>query len=461
MNILTKRKFSSFNMYVFFILIAFELLMSFTFLGYLHFEPISVTFAYIPILVAACLLGTVQSTLVGAAFGLASMYKSSVYYAFQADSFFSPFLSGNPIGSLVLSVGSRVLFGFLTGLAFGWAKKQRRAKNIAIGFVSLVSPSVHAALVLTAMEIFFPGTTRGYFSSPYLVLSNIILSLICVVIVEFFWKQYTGKTIMNIKYAVDFAKNIPYIETKNKRVLISMFTIFVLSMTIAAAMYFSDRMFYMLRMHNMEVSAQIGSDLVNLQIQFMIAMISLGVISVMILVLGYQYTAYKNFLGELDAVTNVMGRRIFLNCCERALKSDCAECGGKGWFLFLDVDHFKKINDTMGHAEGDKVLKKIALLLKSKFFECGIVGRMGGDEFAVMIDKRDISETEMKKLLEDFQTEVTGVSEHMKVSCSIGACRFSAPAEMSLLMNRTDALLYKAKQNGRACSVLGVFDKQS
>ena len=68
---------SAFNLYIFLILFAFEILLSFTFLGYVHIYPLSVTFAYIPILIAACLLGTPHATLMGIIFGLASMYKAT------------------------------------------------------------------------------------------------------------------------------------------------------------------------------------------------------------------------------------------------------------------------------------------------------------------------------------------------------------------------------------------------
>ena len=68
---------SCFDRYSFGILIAIELLMSFTFLGYLHIPPISVTVAYLPILVAGCVFGPVQSVIMGAVFGAASMYKAS------------------------------------------------------------------------------------------------------------------------------------------------------------------------------------------------------------------------------------------------------------------------------------------------------------------------------------------------------------------------------------------------
>lgn len=65
---------SSFQTYLFIALVAVELLMSFTFLGYLHVQPISITFAYIPPILAGCLLGPVQATVLGAVFGLALLW---------------------------------------------------------------------------------------------------------------------------------------------------------------------------------------------------------------------------------------------------------------------------------------------------------------------------------------------------------------------------------------------------
>lgn len=104
--------------YAFILLIAIEFLMSFTFLGYIHIPPISITFAYIPILVAGCFLGIGQATFLGLLFGLASMYKATAFYVLSSDRMFSPFLSGSPAASLFLSVGTRTLFGLLVGLAF-------------------------------------------------------------------------------------------------------------------------------------------------------------------------------------------------------------------------------------------------------------------------------------------------------------------------------------------------------
>ena len=87
-------------------------MMSFTFLGYIHISPISITFAYIPILMTACILGTMQSTVMGAIFSLASMYKATAFYTLTEDMMFSPTFSGNPFGSFafpsdILSLMSR------------------------------------------------------------------------------------------------------------------------------------------------------------------------------------------------------------------------------------------------------------------------------------------------------------------------------------------------------------------
>ena len=97
--------------------------MSFTFLGYVHIPPISITTAYIPIIITACLFGPAEASLAGLLFGLGSLYKASATYVMPADAVFSPFRSDFPIGSIPLSVGTRVLFGFCSAVCFIWHAK--------------------------------------------------------------------------------------------------------------------------------------------------------------------------------------------------------------------------------------------------------------------------------------------------------------------------------------------------
>ena len=96
--------------FAFWALIAVELLMSFSFFGYIHVEPLSITTAFLPVLLAGALIGPGSAAAVGAVFGLASMWKAGAHYVLPFDQLFSPLMSGHPLESILLSVGSRALY---------------------------------------------------------------------------------------------------------------------------------------------------------------------------------------------------------------------------------------------------------------------------------------------------------------------------------------------------------------
>ena len=102
-------------------------------------------------------------------------------------------------------------------------------------------------------------------------------------------------------------------------------------MAVFAALYFSQRQSYMLGQYGIPVSAMISTDLLLLQIQFLIAMLALNLLSVILLISIYRYMSYKEYQGDMDALTNIMGRRMFFshfeNCCW------CVGFKGK-WSLF-------------------------------------------------------------------------------------------------------------------------------
>lgn len=85
-------------------------------------------------------------------------------------------------------------------------------------------------------------------------------------------------------------------------------------------------------------------------------------------------------------MTGVMGRRMFYDCLDKQKARGKDEIlSQSGWLLLADVDYFKTINDTFGHPTGDKVLVDFAAALNGEFGENGVVGRVGGDEFAVLL----------------------------------------------------------------------------
>lgn len=445
-----KWKHLKFERYVFGLLLAIELIMAFTFLGFLHIEPISITTAYIPIVVAGCLLGPVESTLIAMVFGLSSMYKASALYVVSVDRIFSPVHSGNPVGSILVSVGSRVLFGLVIGILFSFIKG-RKYEKAGIWILSLIAPWMHAFFVYTAIGIYFPKLGYGGSSTLHIGSNDVIIAVFCVFWVEIAYTIYHSERIQKYKDAVNQSADNPYLSPKVIGISV-MISILVISMAFLSTGYFSDRAEYMLLQHKIQVTDVIESDLLHLQIQFLVAMLALDFILILTMLMIYRYMKYREYQGKIDVLTGVMGRRLFLHHCEN-MQNDPWMSGRQGWFLFLDVDWFKKINDNLGHVVGDETLKQFAIFLKKQFEECGAVGRVGGDEFAVMIE-REMSQEELERRLEKFLMDISKILTEMTVSCSIGAWHFEFPKQMKELLTRTDEVLYEAKANGRACFVI-------
>ena len=492
---------NSFQRYLFGALVALELLMSFTFLGYIHIEPISITIAYIPVILAACLLGTRQAVFIGTLFGLGSLYKASAAYVLPADQIFSPFRSGEPLSSVILSVGTRAAFALIIGLLFAAAAKaahvrempyigiheyspadgtenSRRAaaagsvtegsadrvyaKNKRLfcaltAVIALVSPKIHAFLVFSAMGAFFPEF--GYSSSTTFAISlnDVMLALLCVISTEVAWLIYDSETVRDFAFCVDMANESPYMKRKMNWFFMA-FETFIVIFSFFAVTYFSQRTSYMLEQYDIHVLNDLRSDILMLHIQFLIAMLALSIISLLLVICIYRYMSYREYRGDLDSLTGVMGRRMFMYHCERVQSDHAASAPEKGWFLFIDVDHFKSINDTLGHLTGDMVLREVAQRLYRIFSSVGAVGRVGGDEFAVMIEV-SAGREDIKEATDHFLKDISGILAEtpggVEVSCSIGAYSFIYPQTMKTLMSETDELLYKAKAAGRACCVIG------
>ena len=445
---------SSFERYAFWILIAVELLMSFTFLGYIHIPPLSVTIAYIPVIIAGALFGPAESTLVGFIFGLASMYKASASYAMAADMVFSPFFSGFPAGSLLLSIGSRTLFGLLAGLAFMLAAKSRHKRLWRI-VVSVFATKLYEFPVYLALGIFLPETGYDFTDTFKVNAGEIAIAVFCAVIIELLYALYHSPMLQNTKQCIDQSVHNPY-TSKNTTMFLLVFELAILCLAAFATIYFSQRASYMLEQHNITVSHEIKTDLLHLQVQFLIAVMSLSIISVILLICIYRYMAYREYRREMDSLTGLMGRRLFLHHCNRILGDIEADSSISGWFLFIDVDHFKTINDTFGHSKGDAVLKEVSSALRSTLADSGTIGRIGGDEFAAIIEK-PLSKQELQYRLDRLLKKLSDIHTDTKISCSIGACRFSRSVDIDTLMEQTDEALYKAKEQGRACYVIKEF----
>ena len=455
MKDVSRGKMSCLHKYCFLALAAIEFLMSFTFLGYVHIEPISVTIAYLPILIAGCFLGVGQSAAMGLFFGLASMYKASANYVMPMDKIFSPFASGAPVASLLLSVGVRTLFGWAVGVFFLLGRRSRHPR-LWTGVVAVLSPKLHSALVYAAMGLLFPQLGYGLTTSFRVSLSDVPLALLCLLVIEALWFFRRGERLSGFGAYLERTRDGGH-RARELHWSWLLFLLCVLGAAVATTFYFAQRMTYMLGVHGLVFSETVEYDLLHLQLQSLFATLSLDFLLAVCMLVVYRYLSYREYVGQLDAITGVMGRKMFNRYCEEQLRGGEGLRAEGGWFLFVDVDYFKSINDTLGHPVGDMVLKRIAQTLESVFSTHGDVGRMGGDEFAVLIAAPLPKEALCRKL-ERFLGDISTVlAAPETVSCSIGACRFSGPQRMQTLYAQTDRLLYAAKRHGRACYVLGAL----
>lgn len=118
-------------------------------------------------------------------------------------------------------------------------------------------------------------------------------------------------------------------------------------------------------------------------------------------------------------------------------------------FMILDIDHFKVLNDTMGHPEGDSVLKRIAGFIDNGIRSSDIAGRVGGEEFALIL--ADVDLLHAVAVAERIRERVTSIIVgSWKASISIGAVAWKGPEEsLTDLYKRADGALYRAKAEGR------------
>jgi diguanylate cyclase (GGDEF)-like protein len=155
-------------------------------------------------------------------------------------------------------------------------------------------------------------------------------------------------------------------------------------------------------------------------------------------------------LSITDPLTGLHNRRGFLTLAEQQLKfSDRHQ---RDMLLFFaDLDGMKRINDTLGHEEGDAALIDVAAILKETFRSSDIIARIGGDEFAVLaIDATEISpEIIMTRLQNQISDHNKKEKRHYKISVSMGIARYDPenPCSLDDLMSRADKLMYKQKRS--------------
>ncbi len=153
-----------------------------------------------------------------------------------------------------------------------------------------------------------------------------------------------------------------------------------------------------------------------------------------------------------DGLTGLYMRRYFIEKLDEEIRR-VKQLNNTFSFLMIDIDHFKECNDTYGHLFGDKVLRVLGEFLKENLRDVDIIGRYGGEEFAVILPNTNYNGATFvaERLRSNFEKLVIKVNENegRKITLSIGGIEYKNDMKLMEVINRADKALYHSKETGR------------
>jgi diguanylate cyclase (GGDEF)-like protein len=152
----------------------------------------------------------------------------------------------------------------------------------------------------------------------------------------------------------------------------------------------------------------------------------------------------------VDQLTGMLNRNALANRA-RELAQQAAITGEPVGVIVADVDHFKSINDTLGHSAGDVVLKEVAYVLRRELRAFDLAYRLGGEEFLILVPGSDAESTQMlaERLREAIANEVFPAGVAATMSFGVAASERGSPFQYATVFSLADAALYQAKRSGR------------
>lgn len=429
------------------VLVAIEFVLAFSGLGY--FIPYgSATIMYIPVIAAAYFYGIRAGVLLGAVFGITSIWKASMAGVGYFDSLFSPFFSGNIAGSIYVALGARILFGFAAGVLFALFRNVKINEYVKVTFLSIAAHLIHTFLVLIPMEYFFPKAhideeyIAGSIFSVHEILQVILLtvSMCATVYIS------KNKRLAEIEKILDEGRQSYY--TKRLKIEGAFFVLFLFLVILALMFHLHDMTLMVVNATNIELPFHARIMFINLQIQFLVGVAAISHI-IGVFVTSYRiYSVYHINNADKDLMTGLYSKTTAVDYGATVInnKKDFPDT----YFMMIDIDNFKGINDTYGHLMGDKVIINIARFLEKHFGAYGLVSRFGGDEFAVFIT-RSLNAGDIERKVQEFQSDAASISldDNRKVTCSIGICHVDNEKKFDEVYAKADEMLYLVKSAGR------------
>jgi len=166
----------------------------------------------------------------------------------------------------------------------------------------------------------------------------------------------------------------------------------------------------------------------------------------------------EQILANTDPLTGAMNRRSFNKIAEKKMIS--AEIHGRPYtMVYIDIDNFKTVNDTLGHAVGDLVLKVVVDTIREQIRNTDLLARIGGDEFAILLT--DIDQKQAEPIVERIQSSLMAEmkTNNWDTTFSTGVLTvLTMPESVDKLVSMTDELMYAIKDKGKNGIHYAIFD---
>lgn len=391
---------------------------------------------HLPVLAAALLFSMPKSLLVGAAFGLSQLFCCLFWHA-------AP--EGNWLLSFLPIIVLRLLLAALASVCFSAVKKRWALCPLAVAAVSFWLTVLYQLLSILYLKHLFPEVCAPV--TPQVLLSRCLLfSALTALLMAGLDRLSTTRVAYTVARQLEAAQSTDKSCGKLGRLLAvggctSLFAG-------ALVLCFLRKAGEILAGCRIRISQEATEELLSLGIRFGISAGCLMALFCALICFAFRLSAEARREAQLDAMTGV--RHNF--AVKREIASRLSRTKEKGGTLIvLDVDDFKKINDTYGHPFGDSTLSKIAAILQREVRESDVIGRLGGDEFCIFL--ADCSRERVSQIVESIQRDIQRLPapdrEQGGITCSIGVTVSPQPSCVEKLYHQADQALYAAKGTGK------------
>lgn len=203
--------------------------------------------------------------------------------------------------------------------------------------------------------------------------------------------------------------------------------------------------------HELEPAQRAEGFLAAIGVPLIVAPLALSAMGVLAL-RNHRLLIQVDRLANHDDLTGLMNRRSFMANANTRLAENSG--GGRAVLALADLDHFKRVNDTHGHAMGDVALRHVAEQLKHSAPEGSLVARLGGEEFAILFEWTNLHDVQIvtKRVCDTIAASPCAVADSgasVAITVSIGVAIAGAQEDIDTLLRRADAAMYAAKHDGR------------